>query len=91
MLPHQQRKRLKTKINTLKMKSWKPIILIVFVLLLGWGFILNRSARNKIELNRLESSYETLKEVYDSNCIKNTNFSNDTSQYDYVEFFSYQK
>ena len=73
------------------MKSWKPYILIVFILLFGWVFVLNRSARNKLELNRLESSYETLKEVRDSNCIKNANFSNDTSQYDYVEFFSHQK
>ena len=48
------------------MKSWKPYILIVFILLIGWTIILNRSARNKLELNRLESSYETLKEARDS-------------------------
>lgn len=45
------------------MKSWKPYILIVFILLIGWTIILNRSARNKLELNRLESSCETLREA----------------------------
>ena len=73
------------------MKSWKPYILIVFILLIGWSFMLNRSARNKLELNRLESSYETLREVRDSNCIRNVEFSNDINQYDYTKKFSYRK